>query len=68
MPGWACELEGKHTTETEAYGVMSFVRAVACRCAIGQDVVEQRGPAGSEKAGQVGDGKARVDPGWRSMR
>jgi len=25
MPGWACELEGKHTPETEAYGISSFV-------------------------------------------
>ena len=25
MPGWARELEGKHTPETEAYGISSFV-------------------------------------------
>ena len=25
MPGWARELEGKHTPETEAYGITSFV-------------------------------------------
>lgn len=25
MPGWAHELEGKHTPETEAYGISSFV-------------------------------------------
>jgi G3E family GTPase len=25
MPGWARELEGKHTPETEAYGIASFV-------------------------------------------
>ena len=25
MPGWARELEGKHTPETEAYGINSFV-------------------------------------------
>ncbi len=25
MPGWAHELEGKHTPETEAYGINSFV-------------------------------------------